>query len=103
MGVCPALRKQDDVVLFCFFEEKGFILLDIENENSFWQDLNQGSMSYELSSLPPTYMTKLVDEWVEINVYQITMSLFTYQSSVHTFLSNQNVWGVDGQCIFHYS
>ena len=40
-----------------FQEEKGFILRDIENENSFALDLNHQPMVYDSSSLPLSKQT----------------------------------------------
>ncbi len=61
-----------------FSEEKGFILRDIENKINSTR-IRIRFMGYGARSQPLSYLTCW---WIIIKLYQIPISLFTFQSSV---------------------
>ena len=74
------------VLFVCLFFEKGFVLRNIENENSFQWNSNHQSMAYVIGQLSTTDIFDLLINGHKITkyMYQIPMCLFTNQLAVCT-------------------
>ncbi len=70
-----------------FLQEKGLILCDIENENSFRQDSNHRFIGYGLKSILLSYLTtELFDFLMSVhNKYHTTVFVYRSVVSTHVF------------------